>query len=177
MVESVVVIPIAAPLEVTATCDRLRSRGKRAWVVGGCVRDALLGRRVSDWDVATDARPEEMLRVFPRAIPTGIKHGTVTVRAGSHPVEVTTLRGEGAYSDGRHPDEVQFTDDLAADLGRRDFTVNAMAYDPVSGELIDPHGGQRDLELRLLRAVGEPERRFAEDGLRVLRAARFAATL
>jgi tRNA nucleotidyltransferase (CCA-adding enzyme) len=132
---------------------------------------------VSDWDVATDARPEEMLRVFPRAIPTGIKHGTVTVRAGSHPVEVTTLRGEGAYSDGRHPDEVQFTDDLAADLGRRDFTVNAMAYDPVSGELIDPHGGQRDLELRLLRAVGEPERRFAEDGLRVLRAARFAATL
>jgi tRNA nucleotidyltransferase (CCA-adding enzyme) len=118
-----------------------------------------------------------MLRVFPRAIPTGIKHGTVTVRAGSHPVEVTTLRGEGAYSDGRHPDEVQFTDDLAADLGRRDFTVNAMAYDPVSGELIDPHGGQRDLELRLLRAVGEPERRFAEDGLRVLRAARFAATL
>lgn len=141
------------------------------------MRDALLGRRVSDWDVATDARPEEMLRVFPRAIPTGIKHGTVTVRAGSHPVEVTTLRGEGAYSDGRHPDEVQFTDDLAADLGRRDFTVNAMAYDPVSGELIDPHGGQRDLELRLLRAVGEPERRFAEDGLRVLRAARFAATL
>jgi tRNA nucleotidyltransferase (CCA-adding enzyme) len=118
-----------------------------------------------------------MLRVFPRAIPTGIKHGTVTVRAGSHPVEVTTLRGEGAYSDGRHPDEVQFTDDLAADLGRRDFTVNAMAYEPVSGELIDPHGGQRDLELRLLRAVGEPERRFAEDGLRVLRAARFAATL
>jgi tRNA nucleotidyltransferase (CCA-adding enzyme) len=141
------------------------------------VRDALLGRAVSDWDVATDALPEEMLRVFPRAIPTGIKHGTVTVRVGSHPIEVTTLRGEGAYSDGRHPDEVQFTDDLAADLGRRDFTVNAMAYDPVSGELIDPHGGQGDLELRILRAVGEPERRFAEDGLRVLRAARFAATL
>lgn len=168
---------VVPPPEVLSVCGALRSRGKRAWVVGGCVRDALLGRRVSDWDVATDARPEEMLRVFPRAIPTGIKHGTVTVRAGSHPVEVTTLRGEGAYSDGRHPDEVQFTDDLAADLGRRDFTVNAMAYDPVSGELIDPHGGQRDLELRLLRAVGEPERRFAEDGLRVLRAARFAATL
>jgi tRNA nucleotidyltransferase (CCA-adding enzyme) len=168
---------VVPPPEVLSVCGALRSRGKRAWVVGGCVRDALLGRSVSDWDVATDARPEEMLRVFPRAIPTGIKHGTVTVRAGSHPVEVTTLRGEGAYSDGRHPDEVQFTDDLAADLGRRDFTVNAMAYDPVSGELIDPHGGQRDLELRLLRAVGEPERRFAEDGLRVLRAARFAATL
>jgi tRNA nucleotidyltransferase (CCA-adding enzyme) len=168
---------VAPPPEVLSVCDALRARGKRAWVVGGCVRDALLGRAVSDWDVATDALPEEMLRVFPRAIPTGIKHGTVTVRVGSHPIEVTTLRGEGAYSDGRHPDEVQFTDDLAADLGRRDFTVNAMAYDPVSGELIDPHGGQGDLESRILRAVGEPERRFAEDGLRVLRAARFAATL
>jgi tRNA nucleotidyltransferase (CCA-adding enzyme) len=168
---------VATPSEVLSICNALRAKGKRAWVVGGCVRDALLGRSVSDWDVATDARPDEMLRVFPRAIPTGIKHGTVTVRAGAHAVEVTTLRGEGIYSDGRRPDEVQFTDDIVADLGRRDFTVNAIAYDPVTAELIDPHGGQRDLGLRVIRAVGDPLERFAEDGLRVLRAARFTATL
>jgi tRNA nucleotidyltransferase (CCA-adding enzyme) len=141
------------------------------------VRDAILGRPVSDWDVATDAHPDEMLRVFPRAIPTGIKHGTVTVATGGLHVEVTTLRGEGAYSDGRRPDEVQFTDDIAKDLARRDFTVNAMASDPVTGELIDPYGGQKDLEARVLRAVGNPLERFSEDGLRVLRAARFVATL
>jgi tRNA nucleotidyltransferase (CCA-adding enzyme) len=168
---------VAPPPEVLSVCKALRARGKRAWVVGGCVRDALLGRPVSDWDVATDAHPNEMLRVFPRAIPTGIKHGTVTVRVGSHPIEVTTLRGEGAYSDGRHPDEVQFTDDIAKDLGRRDFTVNAIAYEPVSGELIDPYGGREDIRSRVLRAVGDPRERFAEDGLRVLRAARFTATL
>jgi tRNA nucleotidyltransferase (CCA-adding enzyme) len=168
---------VAPPPEVLSVCGALRARGKRAWVVGGCVRDALLGREVSDWDVATDAHPDEMLRVFPRAIPTGIKHGTVTVRVGPHAIEVTTLRGEGAYSDGRHPDEVEFTDDISADLGRRDFTVNAIAYDPAAGELIDPHGGQKDLGLRILRAVGDPLARFSEDGLRVLRAARFTATL
>jgi tRNA nucleotidyltransferase (CCA-adding enzyme) len=168
---------VAPPPEVLAVCDKLRSKGKRAWVVGGCVRDALLGRPVSDWDVATDALPDAMMRVFPRAIPTGIKHGTVTVRMGALPIEVTTLRGEGAYSDGRRPDEVLFTDDIAADLGRRDFTVNAIACDPVSGELIDPYDGQKDLSLRILRAVGNPIERFSEDGLRVLRAARFVATL
>ena len=158
-------------------CERLRSRDKRAWVVGGCVRDALLQRTVSDWDVATDARPEEMMQIFPRAIPTGLKHGTVTVRSGALQVELTTLRGEGAYSDGRRPDEVTFTDDIAKDLGRRDFTINAIACDPVSGALIDPYDGQKDLDARVLRAVGNPLERFAEDGLRVLRAARFAATL
>jgi tRNA nucleotidyltransferase (CCA-adding enzyme) len=141
------------------------------------VRDALLGRPVADWDVATDALPEEMLRAFPRAIPTGIKHGTVTVVTGAHHVEVTTLRGEGTYSDGRRPDSVTFTRDIVADLARRDFTVNAIACDPVTGELIDPFGGQKDLSSRILRAVGNPLERFAEDGLRVLRAARFVATL
>jgi tRNA nucleotidyltransferase (CCA-adding enzyme) len=171
------VSPVDPPPEVRALCDKLRARGKRAWVVGGCVRDALLGRPVSDWDVATDARPEEMLEVFPRAIPTGLKHGTVTVRSGPLHVEVTTLRGEGAYTDGRRPDEVTFTDDIVKDLARRDFTVNAIAVDPVSGELIDPYAGQKDLEARVLRAVGNPLERFSEDGLRVLRAARFAATL
>ncbi len=165
------------PPEVLAVHDRLRSRGRRAWVVGGCVRDAFLGRTVSDWDLATDARPEEILQTFPRAIPTGIEHGTVTVRMGSLPVEVTTLRGEGAYSDGRRPDEVRFVDDIAADLGRRDFTINAIAVDPETQEVIDPYGGQKDLAARIIRAVGDPRARFSEDGLRVLRAARFAATL
>lgn len=168
---------LVIPEEVRATCDKLRGRGKRSWVVGGCVRDALLGREVADWDVATDARPDEMLAIFPRAIPTGIKHGTVTVLAGSRSIEVTTLRGEGAYTDGRRPDSVRFVDDITADLARRDFTINAIAYDPVTGDLIDPHGGQKDLASRVIRAVGDPLERFSEDGLRVLRAARFAATL
>jgi tRNA nucleotidyltransferase (CCA-adding enzyme) len=168
---------LVVPPEVLAVHERLRSRGKRAWVVGGCVRDALLGRPVADWDLATDARPEELLKAFPRAIPTGIEHGTVTIRMGSVPVEVTTLRGEGAYSDGRRPDEVRFVDDIAADLGRRDFTINAIAVDPETREVIDPYGGQKDLAARVIRAVGDPRARFSEDGLRVLRAARFTATL
>jgi tRNA nucleotidyltransferase (CCA-adding enzyme) len=158
-------------------CERLRSAGKRAWIVGGCVRDLLIGRPVSDWDVATDARPDDLLRIFPRAIPTGIEHGTVTVMVAGRPYEVTTLRGEGSYSDGRRPDWVEFVDDITADLARRDFTVNAVAVDPVDGRLIDPFDGRLDLQRGLLRAVGDPKERFAEDGLRVLRAARFVATL
>lgn len=158
-------------------CERLSSRGKRAWIVGGCVRDLIMGRSASDWDVATDARPDELLRIFPRAIPTGIEHGTVTVIAGGVHYEVTTLRGEGTYSDGRRPDWVEFVDDITADLARRDFTVNAMAIDPRVGGLIDPFDGRGDLARGLLRAVGDPVQRFSEDGLRVLRAARFTATL
>ena len=165
------------PPAVLDLCNRLRSKGKRAWIVGGCVRDVLLGRVASDWDVATDARPDDLLRVFPRAIPTGIEHGTVTVVRDGHHYEVTTLRGEGTYTDGRRPDWVDFVDDIAADLARRDFTVNAMAVDPLDGKLIDPHGGRTDLARKVLRAVGDPRERFAEDGLRVLRAARFVATL
>ncbi len=165
------------PGDVLALFERLRSKGKRAWIVGGCVRDLMLGRGVSDWDVATDARPKELLAIFPRAIPTGIEHGTVTVvQRGVH-YEVTTLRGDGTYTDGRRPDSVEFVDDITADLARRDFTVNAMAIDPVDGKVIDPFGGIVDLERRVLRAVGDPLERFAEDGLRVLRAARFVATL
>jgi len=165
------------PNDVLDLCERLRSRGKRAWIVGGCVRDLLLGRTASDWDIATDARPNELIRIFPRAIPTGIEHGTVTVIASGRHYEVTTLRGEGTYSDGRRPDWVEFVDDITADLARRDFTVNAVAVDPRNGALIDPFGGRSDLGGRILRAVGDPKERFAEDGLRVLRAARFAATL
>lgn len=165
------------PRDVLAIVARLAAAGHRAWIVGGCVRDALLGRPVADWDIATDARPETLVQLFPRAIPTGLQHGTVTVVMHGAHYEVTTLRGEGAYSDGRRPDEVRFVDDITKDLARRDFTINAIAVDPASGAIVDPFGGQRDLAARTIRAVGEPRERFSEDGLRVLRAARFAATL
>ncbi|MGH7272070.1 MAG: CCA tRNA nucleotidyltransferase, partial [Polyangiaceae bacterium] len=165
------------PRDVVDLCERLRTKGKRAWIVGGCVRDLLLGRTANDWDIATDARPDELLKVFPRAIPTGIEHGTVTVVKAGHHYEVTTLRGEGTYSDGRRPDWVEFVDDITADLARRDFTVNAIALDPLDGKVIDPFDGRGDLARGVLRAVGDPRARFAEDGLRVLRAARFVASL
>jgi tRNA nucleotidyltransferase (CCA-adding enzyme) len=167
----------AVPRDVLDLCERLRSQGKRSWIVGGCVRDLLLGRVASDWDIATDARPNELLGIFPRAIPTGIEHGTVTVVVAGGHYEVTTLRGEGTYSDGRRPDWVNFVDDITADLARRDFTVNAIAIDSLDGKVIDPFAGRGDLERGLLRAVGNPIDRFSEDGLRVLRAARFVATL
>ncbi len=150
---------------------------RRSWVVGGCVRDSLLGKPVADWDVATDAKPEELVKIFPRAIPTGLQHGTVTLVVSGKHYEITSLRGESTYSDGRRPDAVHFVEDIAADLARRDFTINAIAVDPQSGEVIDPFGGQEDLGKRLIRAVGDAKERFSEDGLRVLRAARFCATL
>jgi tRNA nucleotidyltransferase (CCA-adding enzyme) len=165
------------PSDVFALCQRLFDHGKRAWIVGGCVRDLLLGRPVSDWDVCTDARPEELIKIFPRAIPTGIEHGTVTVVINKVHYEVTTLRGETTYSDGRRPDSVHFVDDVTADLARRDFTVNAIAISPIDGKVIDPFNGRGDLGAKIIRAVGDPHERFAEDGLRVLRAARFVATL
>jgi len=165
------------PEDVRHICRTLAEHGKRGWIVGGCVRDLILGKDVADWDVATDARPKEVQRIFPKVIPTGIQHGTVTVLVHGKPYEVTTLRGEGAYSDGRRPDTVEFVDDITADLARRDFTVNAIAIDPNDGHVIDPFEGQKDLGRRVLRAVGDPMQRFEEDGLRVLRAARFVATL
>lgn len=165
------------PEDVLAICRRLAERGKRGWVVGGCVRDLLRGKPAKDWDIATSARPEEVTRAFSKVIPTGIQHGTVSVLLRGVPYEVTTLRGEGAYSDGRRPDSVEFVDDIVADLARRDFTFNAMAIDPIDGKIIDPFDGAKDLEAKVVRAVGVAEERFAEDGLRVLRAARFAATL
>ncbi|MCC6522171.1 MAG: hypothetical protein IT373_05875, partial [Polyangiaceae bacterium] len=167
----------AIPRDVVGICRRLREHGKRGWVVGGCVRDLLMARPAKDWDVATNARPDEVQRIFPRVVPTGIQHGTVSVLIGRVPYELTTLRGERGYSDGRRPDEVVFLDDIVEDLARRDFTFNAIAIDPIEGQLIDPFDGRRDLATRTLRAVGMPADRFAEDGLRVLRAARFSATL
>lgn len=155
----------------------LHDAGHAAYFVGGCVRDRLLGRPVSDWDIATDAEPEAVMALFPKAIPTGLRHGTVTVVVDHLPVEVTTFRVEAEYSDGRRPDAVFFTRELEPDLARRDFTINAIAWDPDQGEIVDPFGGRADLAARVLRAVGDPRERFAEDGLRAMRAIRFASTL
>lgn len=154
--------------------DRLEASGRRAWLVGGCVRDKLLGRPLKDVDIATSAKPDEVLSLFERAEPTGLAHGTVTVIVKGVPYEVTTLRSESGYSDGRRPDEVRFIADIREDLSRRDFTVNAMALER-DGKLVDPFGGERDLEAGILRAVGKPGERFGEDALRMLRAVRFAA--
>lgn len=174
----------SVPAEVRELCQRLKEAGHRSWIVGGCVRDVLLseesgapGLTRGDWDVATSARPEQVTELFRRVIPTGIQHGTVTVLMGRGQYEVTTLRGETSYTDGRRPDAVYFVDDIKDDLARRDFTINAIAYDVLEDRLIDPFDGARDLKQRVLRAVGKAEERFAEDGLRVLRAARFVATL
>jgi tRNA nucleotidyltransferase (CCA-adding enzyme) len=170
--------PRRVPPAVLATCRRLRQHGCAAYVVGGSLRDLALGRPLpADWDVATAAPPQRVLELFRGAIPTGLQHGTVTVVVDGLPIEVTTFRGDGAYADGRHPVTVTFVDRIEDDLARRDFTVNALAGDPLTGELVDPFDGGVDLAARCLRAVGDPDARFAEDGLRPLRAARFAATL
>lgn len=155
--------------------EALVAAGYHAYFVGGCVRDSLLSRNVKDIDIATSARPEQVLALFAEAIPTGLQHGTVTIPRDGFHYEVTTFRTESEYSDGRHPDAVRFIDDIEGDLARRDFTINAMAAEPVTGELIDPYGGFRDLQAGLLRAVGDAAERFREDGLRMLRCVRFAA--
>ncbi len=160
-----------------AVLRTLRGAGKQAWLAGGAVRDLLRGKGADDFDVATDAVPEQVLGLFPKVVPTGIQHGTVMVLSGSHKVEVTTFRGEGPYLDGRRPSSVTFLGDIDGDLARRDFTVNAIAWDPIAGVLRDPFSGVEDLRCSLLRAVGDPLARFREDGLRPLRAVRIACTL
>lgn len=169
---------LTLPAAVLAALRALRSAGFAAWVVGGCVRDALLGKTPDDYDITTDALPEQVEAVFSgcRVIETGRRHGTVTVLADGMPLEVTTFRVDLGYSDGRHPDGVAFTRSLREDLARRDFTVNAMAWSPDEG-LADPFGGQADLAAGLLRCVGEPKLRFSEDALRILRLLRFCAKL
>lgn len=165
------------PREVCAVLQTLERAGHEAYIVGGCVRDILMGKPPHDWDVTTSALPEETMALFDHfAIPTGLRHGTVTVRSGETACEVTTFRTDGDYPDHRHPAAVTFTRSLLEDLQRRDLTVNAMAMD-VHGTLHDPFGGQADIRRRVLRCVGEPERRFQEDALRILRTLRFSATL
>ncbi|NMA26061.1 MAG: polynucleotide adenylyltransferase [Clostridiales bacterium] len=164
------------PEHVREIMNTLESGGFKAWLVGGCLRDMLLDRTVHDWDVATSARGAEIRSMFPRTVDTGARFGTVTVVTASGPVEVTTLRSDGTYSDGRRPDRVRFVDDLLEDLKRRDFTINAMAL-TAAGELSDPFDGRGDLERRLIRCVGRPEERFSEDALRMFRALRFSAQL
>ena len=164
------------PAGVARCLDTLLSAGHAAHPVGGCVRDLLLGRIPGDFDVCTSAKPEQTMALFDRTVPTGIKHGTVTVLTEDGPVEVTTFRREGGYADGRHPDGVAFDVGLTEDLARRDFTINAMALGP-DGAVIDPFGGQADLAAGVIRCVGDPDTRFQEDALRMFRALRFAAQL
>lgn len=162
------------PAPVLGLVTLLKENNHQAYLVGGCVRDLLRGVGPQDWDVATTALPRQVQRIFPRTLPTGVAYGTVTVVYDGVEVEVTTLRGDGIYRDGRHPSRVFFGQDIRGDLLRRDFTINALAYDPLQDELLDPTGGLRDLREGILRAVGDPRKRFQEDALRMLRAIRFA---
>ncbi len=167
---------ITLPDKVQQIIETLTGAGYEAYAVGGCVRDVLLGRKPDDWDITTSAKPEQVKALFRRTVDTGIKHGTVTVLFGKDGFEVTTYRVDGIYEDSRHPKSVTFTNTLEEDLKRRDFTINAMAYNPDTG-LVDLFRGMQDMELKVIRAVGEPRERFSEDALRILRALRFSAQL
>ena len=167
---------ITLPRKVLMIINNLQLHGYEAFAVGGCVRDSILARRPEDWDITTSAKPEEIKRLFRRTVDTGIEHGTVTVIIGKDSYEVTTYRVDGAYEDGRHPKEVRFTSRLEEDLQRRDFTINAMAYND-DVRLVDVFGGMKDLNHHLIRCVGDPRERFSEDALRILRAVRFSAQL
>ena len=167
---------ITLPRKVIMIINNLRLHGYEAYAVGGCVRDSILAKRPEDWDITTSARPEEIKKLFRRTVDTGIEHGTVTVLIGKDAFEVTTYRIDGAYEDSRHPKEVRFTNRLEEDLRRRDFTINAMAYND-DARLVDVFGGMKDLNHHLIRCVGDPRERFSEDALRLLRAVRFSAQL
>jgi len=165
------------PKDLINIVKTIKNSGFKCFVVGGGVRDLLLNKKVTNWDLTTDARPAQVTKLFKKVIPTGIDYGTVTVLIDKVPYEITTFRRDEKYVDGRHPSNVKFSDNLHDDLSRRDFTINAIAYDPLSGELVDEFGGQKDLKNKLIRTVGDPVDRFREDGLRPLRACRFAAKL
>lgn len=167
---------IELPRKVVLIIKNLQRHGYDAYAVGGCVRDSILNRKPEDWDITTSAKPEQVKRIFRRTVDTGIEHGTVTVLIGKDGFEVTTYRVDGLYEDGRHPKEVTFTSRLEEDLKRRDFTINAMAYND-DERLVDAFGGMRDLNYHLIRCVGDPRERFSEDALRILRAVRFSAQL
>lgn len=167
---------IEIPEKVKWILQVLRDNGHEAYIVGGCVRDSIMGRTPEDWDITTSAAPRQVKALFPRTVDTGIEHGTVTVMADKEGFEVTTYRIDGEYEDCRHPKEVVFTSNLIEDLKRRDFTINAMAYSPETG-LVDEFGGIEDLKNKTVRCVGNPKERFSEDALRMMRAVRFAAQL
>lgn len=167
---------ITLPEKVMMIINNLQFHGHEAYAVGGCVRDSVLARKPEDWDITTSAKPEEIKKIFRKTVDTGIEHGTVTVLLGKDSFEVTTYRIDGAYEDSRHPSEVRFTNRLEEDLKRRDFTINAMAYNEDT-RLVDIFGGMQDLNHHLIRCVGNPEERFSEDALRILRAVRFSAQL
>ena len=167
---------ITLPDDVKQIIETLEQHGYEGYAVGGCGRDSILGRIPNDWDITTSAKPEQVKRIFRRTVDTGIEHGTVTVLIGKDGFEVTTYRVDGLYEDGRHPKEVTFTSRLEEDLKRRDFTINAMAYND-DERLVDAFGGMRDLNYHLIRCVGDPKERFSEDALRILRAVRFSAQL
>ncbi len=167
---------IALPENVSMIIRKLNEHGFEAYAVGGCIRDSVMGRNPHDWDITTSARPLQVKAIFKRTVDTGIKHGTVTVLAGDEAFEVTTYRIDGEYKDGRHPENVEFVSNLFEDLKRRDFTINAMAYNETDS-LVDPFGGKEDIERRLIRCVGDAKERFTEDALRIMRAIRFSAQL
>ena len=169
-------IRLELPEKVRQIIEQIQKHGFEAYAVGGCVRDSLLGRTPDDWDITTSAKPQEVKAIFPRTIDTGIEHGTVTVMMGKEGFEVTTYRIDGAYLDGRHPESVEFSSNLVEDLKRRDFTINAMAYNPDRG-IVDAFDGIGDLERKIIRCVGVPQERFDEDALRIMRAVRFSAQL
>lgn len=169
--------PVAIPDDLKKTVQVFANASRQCWLVGGAVRDGLLGRSSEDYDLATDAEPEEVVKMFRRTIPTGIKHGTVTILNGSHQFETTTFRKDGEYSDGRRPDAVAYSRDIHEDLARRDFTINAIAWDLINRRLLDPHAGREDLKKKIIRAIGTPSERLEEDGLRSIRACRFASQL
>lgn len=169
---------IKIPKDAETIINRLNERGYEAYVVGGCVRDSILGRTPNDWDICTSATPDKVIEIFAdhEVIPTGLQHGTVTIVINHTPYECTTFRIDGDYSDNRRPDKVEFTTDIIKDLSRRDFTINAMAYNPKIG-LVDPFGGAEDIKTKVIRCVGDAKERFTEDALRILRAVRFAVQL
>lgn len=175
---AMIIPPFHIPKEIRYIAEKIEGAGGKAYIVGGALRDHFMRRGVgNDFDMATDASPEDVISLFPRVIPTGIKHGTVTVLSGRYSIEITTFRVESGYSDGRRPDAVEFVATIEEDLSRRDFTMNAMALEVLSGKLHDPFAGRKDISARCIRTVGAPSHRFAEDGLRPLRAIRFAAQL
>ena len=167
---------ITLPDDVKQIIETLEQHGYEGYAVGGCVRDSILGRIPNDWDITTSATPQQVKKLFPRTVDTGIQHGTVTVLMGKEGYEVTTYRVDGEYEDARHPKEVTFTANLEEDLRRRDFTINAMAYNDSEG-LVDVFGGRADIEQKVIRCVGNAEERFGEDALRIMRAVRFSAQL